>query len=114
MVLMSDGKNTAEIRTDGDHEYYLSAPPYLYHDHKKIGDVPKANADTVTMCNRIKASGIEIFTISFQIDEGFTEDLLNDCASSPQHTFGADNNEALIDAFSQIGGNLSVDVRLTQ
>ena len=115
MVLMSDGKNTAEIR---DTEYYrneLRSPPYIT-DYRNDPErtVEKTDADTRLMCDRIKSKGIEIFTISFMMDDANARSLVKDCATSERHAFEAGSNDALISAFERIGTSMQSNVRLTK
>lgn len=115
LVLMSDGKNTAEIRDEPYHEDHLYAPPYIFYDYNDHNiNVDSANADTRLLCNRIKDKGIVIYTISFQIADEDAKTLLNDCASTPSHAYEAGDNDALIASFENIGKSLSSNVRLTR
>lgn len=115
LVLMSDGKNTAEIRNDQYHEDHFFAPPYIFYDYNDHNiNVDSANEDTRLLCNRIKDKGIVIYTIIFQIADENAKTLLTNCASSPAHAYEAGNNDALIASFEQIGTSLSSNVRLTR
>lgn len=114
MVLMTDGKNTAEIRDDTYYQDRLQAPPYIYTEHGGNETVPKADADTLVMCDRIKAKNIELYTISFKIDDSNAKALVKECATSASHNFDAGTNDSLIEAFEQIGKGLASNVRLTQ
>ena len=115
LVLMTDGKNTAEIR---DQQYYqdqLRAPPYVAdYPARPERTVEQTDEDTILMCDRIKNKGIEIYTISFQIDDDNAKALVKNCASTESHNFDAGNNDALIEAFAKIGRSLSSNVRLTR
>ncbi|MEP6343410.1 MAG: pilus assembly protein TadG-related protein [Maricaulaceae bacterium] len=99
MLLMTDGSNSLrQIGTDhaGDNNAATRAA---------------ANIVTINVCNAAKADGVEIYTIALQVDVAGTRELLEDCASSPAHAFDAQSEVELINAFQQIGRELS-QVRL--
>ena len=116
MILMSDGKNTSEIRDDQYYEDHLFSPPYIFYDYNDHNiNVDSANADTSRLCERMKDKGIVIYTISFQVDDSNAKTVLTDCASTPAHAYEAGDNDALIASFEHIGENLSTaNVRLTR
>ncbi len=112
MILMTDGENTTEIMQDATSVAAYKSPPY-------IGDVetdpiiaPEANAVTARLCSNLKADGIEIYTIAFQVDDANTQKLLRDCASAIDKAFTPDTNDALIREFEAISRSLSEEVRL--
>jgi len=117
---MTDGKNTAEIR---DQQYYqdqLRAPPYVAdYPARPERTVEQTDEDTILMCDRlmcdrIKSKGIEIYTISFQINDDTAKALIKNCATTENHNFDAGSNDALIEAFAKIGRSLSSNVRLSR
>ena len=115
MILMSDGKNTSEIRDDTYYEDHLFSPPYIFYDYNDHNiNVDSANADTSLLCERMKDKGIVIYTISFQVNDSNANRVLTDCASTPGHAYDAGDNDALIESFEKIGTSLSSNVRLTR
>ena len=111
MILMTDGENTSEIKMDANAIQYKTAPPYVaYLEPHEVA----VNANTVTarLCESIKASDIEIYTIAFQVTDAHTKNLLRNCASHPKNALNADNNDALIAQFESISSRLEEDVRL--
>ncbi|MEE9347971.1 MAG: hypothetical protein V3U82_07235 [Robiginitomaculum sp.] len=102
MVLMTDGKNTLEINT----------PPYV-----KPGDdeprAPGADVDTAIMCEQIKASGTQIYTIALMVNDTDTQNLLRNCASENSYYHKADDVAALHKAFNNIGDGFISNTRLT-
>lgn len=66
------------------------------------------------MCDAIKATGIEIYTIGFRITAGGTADqLLEACATQDgTHYYHADNASELLEAFDNIGSGIGA-LRLT-
>lgn len=94
LVLMSDGKNTkSPVYSDGSHTDSSEAT---------------ANQLTAELCNNIKADGIEIFTIAFDIADMTIKNLLQDCASAGGGYYDVSNAGALADAFSDIGSGMVV------
>lgn len=60
------------------------------------------------LCTAIKARGIEIFTVGFQIvNDQRARDLMTQCASSPRHAYSAETGGELRAAFRQIASRMS-------
>ncbi len=68
-----------------------------------------------TLCDAVKAAGVEIYTIGFRITAGGTADqLLEDCATQDgTHYYHADNASELLEAFDNIGSGIGA-LRLTR
>jgi hypothetical protein len=65
-------------------------------------------AQGLQLCSNMKAAGIVVFTIGFQIDsEAGAEDFLRNCASSSWHFYNAADGGALREAFRSIAVNIS-------
>jgi hypothetical protein len=111
MVLMTDGNNTAEIRQDATSAKYYNTPPYI----GRVGEdevATETNLTTARMCEKMKASDIEIYTIAFKVSDPDTKKLLRNCASDPSNSFTADSNISLVNNFKKISKSLKEDVRL--
>ena len=112
MILMSDGENTGYLEDIDDHE----SIPYvqdLTSQEQADGVVPPgSNEDTAVLCKSIKEEGIEMYTIAFRVENNITQNLLRDCATSPQHYFDAGTNEALVKTFTQISESLETEIRV--
>lgn len=93
MVLMTDGANTR-------------SPNYITKNHGG-SDVALANARTAELCTNIKAAGIKIYTVAFDVDEEDVKDMLRACASSDRQFYDAEDATELETAFANIGANLS-------
>lgn len=87
MVLMTDGQNTL-------------APSYPYHYTDLESEI--ANNLTAELCTNIKATGIEVITVAFEVDDDDTKDLLRPCASNPTKFYDAPTEEALERSFKNI------------
>ena len=97
LVLMTDGWNTASPN---------------YPDHAGT-DTALSDAKLTKLCGQVKADGIELFTVAFQVPSPSMKALLVDCASNTDHAFDAANGSALRDAFTKIG-QMMASVRLTK
>lgn len=91
LVLMSDGANTRSPRANGSHW---------------DNDADEANAITAAVCEEIKDQGIELYAISFEVDDATTEDLLKACASGEDNYYDAEGAAELQAAFDDIGSDL--------
>lgn len=97
IVLMSDGKNTL-------------SPTYPAHDGT---NTVLANQLTQELCQNIKARGIEIYTVAFDISDTTAKDLLQGCASSASRFFDAADATELDVAFRKIAQDFN-PLRLTR
>ena len=87
MVVMTDGTNTL-------------APSYPGHDTDLEGTT--ANTLTAELCTNVKAKGIEIITVAFEVGDEATKDILRTCASNPTKFYDAPTEEALQSSFRNI------------
>jgi Flp pilus assembly protein TadG len=137
IVLMSDGENT-NVGEDAVMESDFSAYNYLgFWTTRASGDfltqllfgvlhgilpdafrrdidsrnefVTYVNARQEALCNAIKNEDIEIYVVRFRDGDA---DLMESCATSPQHYFEADNAAQLAAAFDAIGSGIG-QLRLT-
>ena len=97
MVLMTDGANS-------------HSPLYPSHDGT---DTAEANELTAELCTNIKAKGILLFTVAFEITDSTTLDLMEDCATSSSYFYDAENSADLEASFKNIATKL-MDVHLFQ
>ena len=97
VVLMTDGMNTRSPN---------------YPDNWG-GDTALANTLTAELCANIKADGINIFTIAFEVTDNTIKNILRKCASNPSQFFDAGNAGHLAAAFKKIGASLA-SLRLTR
>lgn len=97
LVLMSDGKNTL-------------SPVYPAHTGN---DPALADSLTLEICTNIKAKGIEIYTVAFQVPDEGAKDVLEACASGASKFFDAEDGEALEQSFQKIANDFN-PLRLTR
>ena len=107
-------KKAVVFLTDGLTNFSSSA--YTAHgflSEGRLGTTNKSAADDIlnqriaTMCQSMKNTGIEVYTIMFQLNDPDLEDLYRNCATSSSHFFNSPTNESLQTAFRQIGGRLT-------
>ncbi len=109
-------KKIAILMTDGD---YNSEHDVLGVDTSSSGAGVIANgvnspAQAVALCNGMKAKGIEVYTIGFDVTGNSTAiSTLSACASDPTKFYNATNGEAIKQAFRDIALKLS-ELRLTK
>jgi Flp pilus assembly protein TadG len=114
MILMTDGEYNSAY-ADGVMSGKLNYVNYT--DSKVINKVPD-NGDpfvqSKAMCSAIKASGVELYVITFQLDKTKPErvDLTTSCATDSKHLIDADNT-SLDAAFSKIANQLQ-EMRIAQ
>jgi Flp pilus assembly protein TadG len=115
LVVMTDGENTYTPRSHHNQSTY-SAFGYVSKGRLgSYGSTPTASAlrsqmDTKlrSACANAKAAGITVFTVGFRLDDDPTSlALLTECASGSDRALQANDGEALVRAFEQIGREIS-------
>ncbi|CAG1008445.1 hypothetical protein RHIZO_03499 [Rhizobiaceae bacterium] len=107
-VLMTDGENTLRYRSSDGRHITLSGAGAARNNQ-----IAQVNADTLSICDTMKAQNIEVFTVAFMVDEGAGKTMLQSCATDPAHYYDAADGDALVAAFSGIAASLRV-VRLAR
>jgi Flp pilus assembly protein TadG len=112
MVLMSDGENRIVrevISPFGTH--YSSYGSVRYGRFPHPTDVDEANAFLDSRmelaCRNAKNEKIEIFVIALGITKAHSRDLLEACATDPEHMFEVGRSQSLDPAFDAIAAKLS-------
>jgi hypothetical protein len=111
LVLMTDGMNTRTPESATGHRVVVpSQSPY-----RNWGPEPISYTQHLTseLCNKIKADGIDIYTVAFTVDDATTDNLLRNCATDPRKFYKALTPNDLLAAFEAIGDSLK-RVRLAQ
>jgi hypothetical protein len=112
---MTDGANTYETRTHHNQSTYSAFGFVSKGRLGTYGSTPAASALRSQMdaklrsaCANAKAAGITVFTVGFRLqDDAIALDLLRECASGRDRALQANDGEALVRAFEQIGRELS-------
>jgi hypothetical protein len=70
---------------------------------------------TLQTCNNIKAAGIIVYTVAFQIpgDQAGALTLLQNCATDSDKYFAPNTESELLNAFNAIGKDISM-LRISQ
>ena len=116
MVLMTDGEYNSAYANG-----VISGRPVVAMSGfaSDFINLPPDNGDSYTqsnsMCKAMKKSGIEVYTIAFQLDKTKPERvaLLANCATDASHVLNADNQSQLNSVFQTLALNL-VAMRLTK
>lgn len=94
IVLMTDGENVTSKSTGSGH-----------HD----GWVPDEGDNLTTeICNNIKAAGITIHAIAFEVSDADTKTLLQNCANAVSYYYDASSSVELSRAFETIAGKINM------
>jgi Flp pilus assembly protein TadG len=133
LVLMTDGNNEwydwpegapGACRTSGSNPPCLSGyssdgdadmTAYGRLKENRLGISAVTNARALAeintrmsrMCTRIKAQGIILYTITFNVTNSATRDLYRTCATQPEYHFNSPDEAALRSAFREIAGQLA-------
>jgi Flp pilus assembly protein TadG len=79
----------------------------------KDSDIKLVSEGAATLCENMKAEGIEIYTVGFELDSlpvselKYAQDTLQNCASAPEKFYDSANPKALKEAFDSIGTQLA-------
>lgn len=112
LVLMTDGENTISGNSNHNRSSFTA---YGYVAKQRLGPgidtdseaQAELNAKTTRLCNNIKASGIRVYTIAFQVTDPTTLSMLRNCATMPDMFFSSSGGAALRSAFTTIASELS-------
>jgi len=121
MVILTDGDQTMrrERSTISNFAYspfgYFGETPLRRGKERLEGRSVKEALDRklTETCEAAKAKGIAVYTITFQLSDGPTQDIMRDCATSPTNYFDVSSANQLTPVFRQIAGSLS-NLRLTE
>ncbi len=61
----------------------------------------------LTLCEKIKAAGILLYTVGFNLDSTNAQNLMRTCATSPAHAYLPNSGTDLKDAFRAIGQEIN-------
>lgn len=121
VVILTDGNNLwFDYDTSNSHNYNSSMTNYNgdMTAYKRPQDnlLGTTNPNTATniinanfaaLCESMKAEGIIIYTITFNLSNTTVQDLWRTCASKPSYYFNSPNAADLAGAFKTIGDSLS-------
>ncbi len=114
IILLTDGQNVIGEASNHNRSRYGA---YGYVKDSRLGTNNSSTAQsrlndrTADVCDNIKNANLDrpiiVYTITFQLGDGTTKDLMRNCASDPEKYFDSPSNEALRRNFEAIAGELS-------
>jgi hypothetical protein len=110
LIIMSDGENTYQSRTNHNRSMYGG---FGYKAKGRIGTTGsmtwEMDAKTMSACANAKAEGVQIYTIAFRdaVTNASARMVLNSCASDSSRALTAADGAALTKAFEEIGRQIS-------
>ncbi|MFM1817115.1 MAG: hypothetical protein RLZ98_3810 [Pseudomonadota bacterium] len=112
LVLMTDGQNTYSALSNHNRStfgaYGFAKEGRLGTTYQNTAFRNQMNSKTQSACSAAKAAGIIVYTIAFRLEnDPVTTTLLNGCATSGDRALKASNGDGLIEAFRQIGREIS-------
>ncbi len=120
IILLTDGQNVIGEKDNHNRNRYGA---YGYVKDDRLGTTNASEAQdmldsrTASVCDNIKNANsdrpIVVYTITFQLNDGPTKDLMRNCASDPEKYFDSVSNEVLKQHFEAIAGELS-ELRLSK
>jgi Flp pilus assembly protein TadG len=117
LVLMTDGRNTYYPKSSKFVLSWYQQYGYVGMNHLGTTSTDQATLSaamdvrTTTACTNIKAAGIIIYTVGFDISGEDADDVaaravLENCASEPDYFHEAEDNAELVAAFDAIGDSI--------
>ncbi|KUO53808.1 MAG: hypothetical protein APF80_07830 [Alphaproteobacteria bacterium BRH_c36] len=111
-VLMTDGEYNMQYCDTGVRDKYANGSNYSKGNCESSNGASASQARA--MCAGMKAKGITIYSVGFQLAEGGgSEETLSQCATSQDHVFLANNAAELKQSFRNIALKIS-DLRLSK
>lgn len=112
LVIMTDGENTYSTYDNQNKSMYGA---FGYAVKNRLGTTHTQSAIKTAMNNKLlaacaaaKARNILVYTVAFRLEtDPTTTSLLSTCATTTDRAYKASNGSALVDAFEQIGREIS-------
>lgn len=107
IVVLTDGQNDHQYYTSNKTEGVYSAYGMPAYDHLGYGWLGNGLDDKLeTICENVKSKNILIYSITFQVSDNNTKDLMRNCATREDMYFNSPNAASLQDAFDEIASGL--------
>ena len=120
MVILTDGKQTMRPEASNISNYAYS--PFGFYGERALNrNTQRLEGRTVKealdnklseTCEAAKAKDITVYTITFELDDRETQDIMRDCATTAGNYFDVASARELSPVFEQIASSLS-NLRLT-
>lgn len=112
MIVMTDGANTHNGANNMNRSRYSA---FGYAKNGRLRSPTSSSSQladamddkTEEACTNVKAAGIIVYTIAFDLDDAGTVAMLRRCASGASRAFSIDNGDALISIFEAIAGEIN-------
>ena len=110
IIILTDGENTIDTEPDHNLSNYSA---YGYLSEGRLGTtssttfVNKLNTKTSALCEELKDDEVEVYSITFEIDDDDVQTLMRNCASSESNYFDSPSESELEAAFEAIAVALS-------
>lgn len=117
VMLLTDGQNMVSGGMGTHNRSQYSAYGFAQSGH--LGNANGSEAEdvldnkTATLCTNIKAQGIRLYTITFQVSSSSIQNLMRDCATDPNMYYNSPSNEQLDSVFQDIAKGLA-DLRISK
>ncbi|MFZ4531292.1 MAG: hypothetical protein ACOYOJ_05695 [Alsobacter sp.] len=120
LVMFTDGENTrspdyyrCKLRSAMDPSVFcendIDQPPPP-DNPSYVPTLAELNSETLALCSKIKAAGIEIFYVQYQV----TSSVLNGCATDSSNLFNAADGNQLSEIFAKIRDKLKSSAYLSK
>jgi Flp pilus assembly protein TadG len=117
LVLMTDGENQIYGGWDNHNKSHYSGYGYLALNHlgSTDKDVAKGKIDDrmKLLCTNIKATGIVVYTVTFQVSGTALKNTYRDCATDPSKYFDSPSESTLKANFKVIAREIA-DLRISK
>lgn len=110
IVILTDGQNHHGNYNDGIYSAY-GMPNYNHLGTGWLGNQLDDKLETI--CTNVKSQNILIYSITFQLNDSNTQQLMRNCATREDMYFNSPDGSSLQDAFNQIATGLQ-KLRLKQ
>lgn len=107
VVVLTDGQNHHGYYTSDIASGIYSAYGMPAYDHLGTGWLgDELDNKLATICTNVKSKGILVYSITFQLNDTATQNLMRNCATQDDMYFNSPNGSSLQDAFDQIATGL--------
>ncbi|MBZ0218016.1 MAG: hypothetical protein K8F25_15775, partial [Fimbriimonadaceae bacterium] len=118
LILLTDGQNSYNGANNQNHSLYMA---YGYSKHGRLGTTSSSSSTlndaldtrTAEACVNIKATGILVYTITFNLNHNATIQLMRNCATASSYYYNSPSVSDLDDVFENIAAKL-LKLRLTK
>lgn len=109
-IIMTDGENTINNSVDGAYDYLSDGRLGTTNSGTAV---TRLNTKLASVCAAMKAQGIIVYTVVFDLNSSTVATLMRNCATSPDHYFDSPDEATLRQAFRTIGDSLA-NLRLSR